>query len=101
MKIIELIKEKLGLDDKDLNKDLDLKAVKKMQTHLDDIADDLIAEQTRLDMEAQSQESQAFKERLQTARAKQHKANKTRAKLRHMKNINPARLRRLQQEGKI
>lgn len=101
MKIIELIKEKLGLDDKDLNKDLDLKAVKKMQTHLDDIADDLIAEQTRMDMEAQSQESLAFKERLQTARAKQHKANKTRAKLRHMQGISPARLRRLQQEGKI
>jgi len=101
MKIIDLIKEKLGLEDKDLDKDLDLKAVKKMQTHLDDIADDLIAEQTRMDMEAQSQESQAFKERLQTARAKQHSRNKTRAKLRHMQGISPARLRKLQQEGKI
>ena len=101
MKIIELIKQKLGLDDKDLDKPLDLKAVKKMQTHLDDIADELIAEQTRKEQEAKTLESQAFKEKLQTARSRQHQMAKTRAKLRHMQGISPARLRRLQQEGKI
>lgn len=101
MKLIELIKEKLGIDDKDLDKDLDLKAVKKMQTHLDDIADDLIAEQTSQEMEARALETQQYKEKLQKARGKQQQMAKTRAKLRHMKNINPARLRKLKQEGKL
>jgi hypothetical protein len=101
MKIIELIKEKLGLEDKDLDKQLDLKAVKKMQTHLDDVADELIAEQTLQEQEAKTLESQAYKDRLLKARSKQHNRNKTRTKLRHMQGINPARLRRLQQEGKI
>jgi len=101
MKIIDLIKEKLGLEDKDLDKDLDLKAVKKMQSHLSDVADDLIIEQTRQEMEARALETKQFKEKLQKARAKQHSRNKTRAKLRHMKNISPARLRKLQQEGKL
>ena len=51
MKIIELIKEKLGLDDKDLEKDLDLNSVKKMQMHLDDMADELIAQNQQKEAE--------------------------------------------------
>ena len=101
MKLIELIKEKLGLEDNDLDKEVDLKSVKKMQSHLSDVADDLIIEQTRQEMEARALETKQFKEKLQKARAKQHSRNNARAKLRHMKNISPARLRKLKQEGKL
>ena len=51
MKLIELIKEKLGLDEELLNEDLDLKTVKRMQSNLDDIADDLIREETKKEEE--------------------------------------------------
>lgn len=101
MKIIELIKEKLGLDDKDLEKDLDLNSVKKMQMHLDDMADELIAQNQQKEAERKEAESKAWLKRVSEGREKSKRVNQTRKKLTHRSRINPARLRKLKAEGKI
>ena len=101
MKILEIIKQKLGLDDKDLEKEIDLESVKSMQRHLDDVADELIAEQTRKDQEKLTAENKEWKDKMEKARSRQQQMAKTRAKLRHMKGISPARLMKLRKEGKL
>ena len=101
MKILEIIKQKLGLDDKDLEKEIDLESVKSMQRHLDDVADELIAEQTRKEQEKLDAENKEWKDKMDKARSRQQQMAKTRSKLRHMKGISPARLMRLRKEGKL
>ena len=101
MKLIELIKEKLGLDDKDLNKDLDLKTVKRMQTNLDDIADDLIREESKKEQDRLQLERQEEAQRMAEARKNHHARNNTRAKLRREANISPGRRHLLKQRGKL
>ena len=101
MKILEIIKQKLGLDDKDLEKEIDLESVKSMQRHLDDVADELIAEQTRKEQEKLNAENQEWKDKMNKARSRQQQMAKTRAKLQHMKGISPARLMKLRKEGKL
>jgi len=101
MKILEIIKQKLGLDDKDLEKEIDLESVKSMQRHLDDVADELIAEQTRKEQEKLNAENKEWKDKMDKARSRQQQMAKTRSKLRHMKGISPARLMKLRKEGKL
>ena len=101
MKIIELIKEKLGLDDKDLDKDLDLNSVKKMQMHLDDVADELIIQSQQKEAEIKDAENQAWLKKVKEGRANSKRVNQARKKLSHQSRINPARLRKLKAEGKI
>jgi hypothetical protein len=101
MKIIELIKEKLGLDDKDLEKDLDLNSVKKMQMHLDDMADELIAQNQQKEAEQRQAESSDWLKRISEGRANSKRVNQARKKLTHQSRISPARLRKLKAEGKI
>ena len=101
MKIIDMIKQRLGLDEQDLDKEINLEELNKMQHQLDEVRDELISEQAQLESEKASQESQQWADNLTKARQPKHQANLTRKKLRHMRGINPARLRKLKQEGKI
>ena len=101
MKLIELIKEKLGLDENLLNEDLDLKTVKRMQTNLDDIADDLIREESKKEQERLQLERQEEAQRMAEARKHHHARNNTRAKLRREANISPGRRHLLKQRGKL
>ena len=101
MKLIELIKEKLGLDENLLNEDLDLKTVKRMQTNLDDIADDLIREESKKEAERLQLERQEEAQRMAEARKHHHARNNTRAKLRREANISPGRRQILKQRGKL
>ena len=51
MKIIDLIKEKLGLDEQDLDKEINIEELNKLQHQLDEVRDNLIAEQEQLKRE--------------------------------------------------
>ena len=101
MKIIEMIKQRLGLDEQDLDKEMNLEELNKLQHQIDEVRDELISEQAQLESEKASKESHEWAVRFTKARQPKHKANLTRKKLRHMKTINPARLRKLKAEGKI
>ena len=101
MKLIELIKEKLGLDENLLNEDLDLKTVKRMQTNLDDIADDLIRIETAKEEERLQLERQQETQRMAEARKHHHARNQARARLRHEASISPGRRQYLKQRGKL
>ena len=78
-----------------------LEELNKMQHQLDEVRDELISEQAQLESEKASQESHEWSERFRKARQPKHRANLTRQKLRKMRGINPARLRKLKQDGKI
>lgn len=69
MKIIELIKKKLGLNEADLDKDLDLNSVKKMQMHLDEMADELIIQSQQKEAELKDAENQAWIKKVNEGRA--------------------------------
>ena len=101
MKIIDMIKQRLGLDEQDLDKEMNLEELNKIQHQIDEVRDELITEQAQLEAEAKSKESQEWADNLSKARAGKHKQNLTRKKLRHMKGINPARLRMLKEQGKL
>ena len=101
MKIIDMIKQRLGLNEQDLDKEINLEELNKMQHQLDEVRDELISEQAQLESEKASQESHEWSERFRKARQPKHRANLTRQKLRKMRGINPARLRKLKQDGKI
>ena len=101
MKLIQLIKDKLGLDEELLNEELDLKTVKRMQSNLDDIADDLIREETKKEEERKNLERQEEAQKLYDARKNHHARNQARAKLRHEASISPARRQWLKQRGKL
>ena len=101
MKIIDMIKQRLGLDEQDLDKEMNLEELNKIQHLIDEVRDELITEQAQLEAEAKSKESQEWADNLTKARAGKHKQNLTRKKLRHMKGINPARLRMLKEQGKL
>ena len=101
MKIIEMIQKRLGLTHEDLDKEMNLENLNELQHQLDNIRDEMIAEQERKASEKASKESQEWADNLTKARLGKHQGNLTRQKLRHMKGINPARLRKLKSEGKI
>ena len=101
MKIIELIKKKLGLNEADLDKDLDLNSVKKMQMHLDDVADELIIQSQQKEAELKDAENQAWIKKVNEGRANSKRVSQARQKIRHEARINPARLRKLKAEGKL
>ena len=101
MKIIDMIKQRLGLDEQDLDKEINLEELNKIQHQIDEVRDELISEQAQLESEKASKESQEWADNLSKARAGKNKQNLTRKKLRHMKGINPARLRMLKQQGKL
>ena len=101
MKIIELIKEKLGLNEADLDKDLDLNSVKKMQMHLDDVADELIIQSQKKEADIKDAENQAWLKRVKEGRENSKRVSQARQKIRHEARINPARRRKLKADGKI
>ena len=101
MKIIELIKEKLGLDEKDLDKEIDLNSVKRIQMHLDDVADELIKQTTQDELDAKRTVELEARERMRNARQKQLNIKKVRDALKHQAGINPVRLAKLKKEGKL
>ena len=101
MKIKEMIKERLGLDEQDLDKEMNLQELNKLQHQLDNMRDELISEQQQKEADKRAEESKEWAENFRKAREGKIKANVTRQKLRHMKTINPARLRKLKAEGKI
>ena len=101
MKIIDMIKQRLGLDEQDLDKEMNLEELNKIQHQIDEVRDELISEQAQLEAEAKSKESQEGADNLTKARQSKHQANLTRKKFRHMKGINPARFRMLNEQGKF
>mgnify|MGYP003345820039 CR=1 FL=1 len=101
MKIIDMIKEQLGLDAKDLDKDIDLKTVKQMQTHLDDLADAIIEKESEERRQAEQKANEETAKRIHEARVNSRNKYEARKKLRHMQGISPARLMRLRKEGKL
>ena len=101
MKIIDMIKQRLGLDEQDLDKEMNLEELNKIQHQIDEVRDELISEQAELERQKASQESAEWSEKFTKARQPKHRANLTRQKLRKMRGINPARLRKLKQDGKI
>jgi|TARA_B100000424_G_C22707046_1_gene385150 hypothetical protein len=101
MKIIDLIKEKLGLDEQDLDKEINIEELNKLQHQLDEVRDNLIAEQEQLKREKADAESKAWAENFQKAREKKLGGVKMRNTLRKQARINPSRLRKLKAEGKI
>ena len=72
-----------------------------MQMHLDDMADELIAQNQQKEAELKHAESKAWLERVTEGRANSKRVNQARKKLTHQSRINPARLRKLKAEGKI
>ena len=101
MKIIEMIKQRLGLDDQDLDKEMNLEELNNIQHQLDEVRDELISEKAQQEADERAKESSEWAENFRKARQPGQQANLTRKKLRHMKTINPARLRKLKAEGKI
>ena len=78
-----------------------LKTVKRMQTNLDDIADDLIREESKKEQDRLQLERQEEAQRMAEARKHHHARNNTRAKLRREANISPGRRHLLKQRGKL
>ena len=101
MKIIDLIKEKLGLDEQDLDKEINIEELNKLQHQLDEVRDNLIAEQEQLKREKADKESEEWSRNFQKAREKKLGGVKMRNTLRKQARINPSRLRKLKAEGKI
>ena len=101
MKLIELIQKKLGIDAKDLDGDLNLKTVKTMQSNLDEIADELIAEQEKVERQEEAEEHQKMADRLAKAREKKHNIAKARKKAEQDKGYSAGRYALLKRLGKV
>ena len=101
MKIIDMIKQRLGLDEQDLDKEMNLEELNKLQYQLDNVRDEMIAEQERKASEKASKESQEWADNLRKARQSKLSGKTTRDALKKQARINPARLRKLKAEGKI
>ena len=96
-----MIKQRLGLDEQDLDKEMNLEELNKIQHQLDEVRDELITEKAQQEAEAKSKESQEFAEKIRKARQPKLRSKTTRDNLRKQARINPARLRKLKAEGKI
>ena len=96
-----MIQKRLGLTHEDLDKEMNLEELNKLQYQLDNVRDEMIAEQEQLEADERNKESQEWAENLRKARLGKHNGNIARQKLRHMSKINPARLLKLKKEGKI
>ena len=101
MKLIDIIKGELGVDAKDLEDELNLKTVKEMQSNLDEIADELIAEEIKTQIKEEDAERKAFADRLAIARTKKHNIAKARKKAEQLKGYSPGRLALLKRLGKV
>ncbi len=101
MKIIEMIKQRLGLDEQDLDKEMNLEELNKIQHQLDEVRDELITEKAQQEAEAKAKESQEWADNLRKARQSKLSGKTTRDSLKKQARINPARLRKLKAEGKI
>ena len=96
-----MIQKRLGLTHEDLDKEMNLENLNELQHQLDNVRDEMIAEQERKASEKASKESQEWADNLRKARRSKLSGKLTRQKLRKMRGINPARLRKLKQDGKI
>jgi len=101
MKLIELIKEKLGIDAKDLEGELNLDTVKVMQSHLGKIADELSQDQELVRIKAEEVKQQAWVDSMRKARAKTTKITQARKTAKDMKGRSPGRVSHLRRTGKI
>ena len=101
MKILEMIQKRLGLTHEDLDKEMNLENLNELQHQLDNVRDEMIAEQERKASEKASKESQQWAENFQKNRKKKLGSKITRDALKKQARINPARLRKLKAEGKI
>ena len=57
MKIIEMIKQRLGLDEQDLDKEMNLEELNKLQHQIDEVRDELISEHQQQEADKKAQES--------------------------------------------
>ena len=101
MKILEMIQKRLGLTHEDLDKEMNLENLNELQHQLDNVRDEMIAEQERKASEKASKESQEWADNLRKARQSKLSGKTTRDALKKQARINPARLRKLKAEGKI
>ena len=101
MKILEMIQKRLGLTHEDLDKEMNLENLNELQHQLDNVRDEMIAEQERKASEKASKESQEWADNLRKARRSKLSGKTTRDSLKRQARINPARLRKLKAEGKI
>ena len=101
MKIIEMIQKRLGLTHEDLDKEMNLENLNELQHQLDNVRDEMIAEQEQKASEKASKESQQWAENFQRARKQKLGSKIARDALKKQARINPARLRKLKAEGKI
>jgi len=95
MKLLEMIKEQLNW--KDLSED----EAQQIIDELDSQIDEMRKREEQEEKDSKYEIEQATAKRITEARAKQHSRNNARKKLRHEKNISPARLVRLRKLGKI
>jgi len=101
MKLIELIKEKLGVDPTELDADVDKETLKDMQAKLNEIADEI--DQDEKDREAikNGQESKEWAERIMLARQKKFNIAKARKLARDKRGMTYERATLLGKQGKL
>ena len=97
MKLIDLIKDSLGIKPEQLDEEIDLEIIRQAQKELADIEDAIIHEKVR-QLETVGVETN---KRIAEAREKQLNRLKLRNKLKHQKGISPSRLHALKKRGKI
>ena len=95
MKILDKFKEALNWED------LDEKSAKEIIATLDSEIEEMKEAQEKEEALAKDKEDMAWANKVVEARKRDSNSARTRASLRHQKNISPARLVRLRKLGKI
>ena len=101
MKLIDLIKNNLGIDAKDLDKEADIETMKTIQENLTEALAVHDAEEQETEILKQEKENEEFKQRLIKAREKKHNINRARKTAEQRKGYSAGRLARLRRLGKV
>lgn len=101
MKIIDVIKNRLGLKDDDLDKEMDIETSQALESAFMEASDELISEKVKADRLNKTLEAKGWAERVVSAHQKRREQNETRTQLRKEKLINPRRRMALKKQGKL
>ena len=101
MKLIELIKEKLGIDPLELDGDLNRETLKKMQSTINKMAEESDAEKEQEDLLKEAEKAKTWADNLNKARQKKFAIKEARKLARTKKGMTSARATLLRKLGQI
>lgn len=101
MKIIDVIKNRLGLKEGDLDKEMDIKTSQALESAFMEASSTLIEEKFAKEKMQKQSEAEDWAKNVVKANQKRREQNDVRKKLRHEKGISPSRRVLLKKRGKL